>query len=75
MISAKSLNKIAAALAPEVVEYIYNDERWIEFLIQMISDAVVDKMGQLDYDLYGNLCYAISENIGLSGGDTCRTVY
>ena len=75
MISTKSLNKIAAALAPEVVEYIYSDERWTDFIIQMISDAVVDKMGQLDYDLHGNLCYAISENIGLSGGDTCRTVY
>lgn len=75
MISSKSLNKIAAALTPEVVEYIYNDERWTEFLIEMISDAVVDKMEQLDCDLHGELCYAISEHIGLSGGDTCRTVY
>lgn len=75
MISSKSLNKIAAALAPEVVEYIYNDERWYDFLIEIVSDAVVDKMGQLDYELHGELCCAISEQIGLSGGDTCRTVY
>ena len=75
MISSKSLNKIAAALAPEVVEYIYNDERWDDFLIEIISDAVVNKMGQLDCELHGELCCAISEQIGLSGGDTCRTVY
>lgn len=75
MISSKSLNKIAAALAPEVVEYIYNDERWDDFLIEIISDAVVNKMGQLDCELHGELCCAISEHIGLSGGDICRTVY
>lgn len=75
MISSKSLIKIAAALAPEVVEYIYNDERWNDFLIEIVSDAVVDKMGQLDCELHGELCCAISEQIGLSGGDTCRTVY
>ena len=75
MISAKSLNKIAAALAPEVVEYIYNDERWFEFLMEVVTDAVVDKMGQLDCELHTELCCAISEHIGLTGGDTCRTVY
>jgi hypothetical protein len=41
MISTKSLNKIAAALAPEVVEYIYNDERWTDFIIQIKWDNLI----------------------------------
>jgi hypothetical protein len=66
MISAKSLNKIAAALVPEVVEYIYNDDRWFDFLVEIVSDAVADKMGKLDCELHSELCYAISEHISLS---------
>ena len=62
-LSHSSLNKIADALAPEVAEYIFNSDEWIEFLTEQISCAVVDKLGELDVDLHGNLCYAIGERL------------
>lgn len=62
-LSHSSSNKIADALAPEVAEYIFNSDEWIEFLVEQISNAVVDKLGELDGDLHGNLCYAISERL------------
>lgn len=65
-LSNATVKKLADALAPEVIEYIFNDDRWTEFLIEMISDAVVEKMGQLEGDLHGELSYCISERILLS---------
>lgn len=64
-LSHSSLIKIADALAPEVSDYIFNSDEWIEFLIEQISNAVVEKLGELDPDLHGNLCYAISEKLVL----------
>ncbi len=64
-LSHSSLIKIADALAPEVAEYIFNSDEWIEFLIEQISNAVVENLGELDPDLHGNLCYAISERLVL----------
>lgn len=74
-LSEFTVKKLASALTPEVVEYIYNDDRWISFMIELISDAIVDKLGELDLDLHGELCAIISEYITLSGGDSCRTVH
>lgn len=73
-LSNSTIHKLASALTPEVVEYIYNDDRWIDFLIEIISDAVTENLGKIDAHLHGELVYCISEYIGLSGGDSCRTV-
>lgn len=62
-LSSKTIGHLADTLSGEVVEYILEDERWTEFLIEMISDAIVAKMGTLDCDLHGDLAYAISERI------------
>ena len=67
------MNRLADALAPEVVEYILEDDRWTEFMVELISDAIVAKLGTLDGDLHGELAYSISERLLLKHVDTSET--
>jgi hypothetical protein len=72
-LSDKTMNRLADALAPEVVEYILEDDRWTEFMVELISDAIVAKLGTLDGDLHGELAYSISERLLLKHVDTSET--
>lgn len=67
-LSNKTVNRLADAMAPEVVEYILEDDRWTEFMVELISDAIVSKLGTLDGDLHGELAYSISERMILTCG-------
>lgn len=67
-LSDKTVNRLADAMAPEVVKYILEDDRWTEFMVEVISDAIVSKLGVLDGDLHGELAYSISERLILTHG-------
>lgn len=67
-LSDKTVNRLADAMAPEVVGYILEDDRWTEFMVEVISDAIVSKLGTLDCDLHGELAYSISERLILTSG-------
>lgn len=62
-LSNQTFNKLASALAPEVIEYIHNDERYVLFLQEIIPDAVVDKMGPLDEEVLFELSMCIMDKI------------
>lgn len=62
-LSTKTTQKLAIALTPEVIEYIYADERWVDFMIEMSSDAIKEKLGTDDMDLIAELGQCIIENI------------
>ena len=72
-LSDKTVNRLADAMAPEVVNYILEDDRWTEFMVELISDAIVAKLGTLDGDLHGELAYSISERLLLKHVDTSET--
>jgi hypothetical protein len=72
-LSNKTMSRLADAMAPEVVKYILEDDRWTEFLIELISDAIGAELGLLDGDLHGELAYSISERLLLKHVDTSET--
>lgn len=62
-LSAQTTSNLASALVPEVIDYIYEDERWCHFLHEVIPDALQDKLGEIDEDLKFELAVCIMDRI------------
>jgi len=62
-LSNKTIQNLSIALTPEVIEYIYADERWVDFMIEMTHDAISSKLGTLDTDLMVEIGQCIMDNI------------
>ena len=62
-LSNQTIFKLADTLTPEVVAYIYEDERWADFMMEIIPDAVQDKLGNVDEDLKYELSLCIMDKI------------
>lgn len=62
-LSDKTIQSLAIVLTQEVIEYIYADERWIDFMIEMTSDAIKEKLGTDDMNLITELGQCVIENI------------
>ena len=62
-LSNKTFQKLADALAPEVVDYIFADERWVELMHEIIPDAVKDKLGDVDENILLELSLCIMDRI------------
>ena len=67
-LSCKTINNLASALVPEVIDYIYQDERWCEFMQQIVPDALKEKLGEVDEDLQFDLAMCIMDRITLKQG-------
>ena len=66
-LSNQTISKLADALVAEVIDYIYEDERWCEFMHEVIPDAIASKLGAVDEDLRFELALSIMDRIGLRG--------
>jgi hypothetical protein len=64
-LSDRTIQKLADVLTPEVIDYIYNDERWVEFLQEVIPDAITEKIGQVDGDILFDLSLCIMDRTTL----------
>ena len=64
-LSTTTISQIADALKPEVIEYIYSDEKYVEFMQEMIICAIDAKMGDMDDDLLYDLGMLILDRIEL----------
>jgi len=62
-LSNKTVNALASALAQEVIDYIHEDERYAEFMVEVIPDAITDKIGNIDDDLRIELVFCIMDKI------------
>lgn len=62
-LSNKTVNQLADALTSEVVAYIFESESWVEFMHEIVPDAVHDKLGNIDEDLRFELSMAIMDRI------------
>lgn len=62
-LSSKTYQNLAAALLPEVVEYIFDDDRWVDFMQEIVPDAVKEKLGDLDEDILYELSLTIMDRI------------
>ena len=62
-LSHQTINKLASALGPEVIDYIYQDERWCEFMHEVIPDALQEQLGEIDGELKFQLAVCIMDRI------------
>jgi hypothetical protein len=67
-LSNQTINNLADALVSEVIDYIYQDERWCEFMHEVIPDALQDKLGEIDEDLKFELALLIMDRICFKKG-------
>lgn len=67
-LSNQTISNLASALVPEVIDYIYEDERWCEFMHEIVPDALKDKLGEIDENLQFDLAMCIMDRITLKKG-------
>jgi hypothetical protein len=64
-LSNQSISKIADALKPSVIDYVYMDEGFIESLQTAVIEGIRDTMGDMDEDLLFELGMLIFDRIEL----------
>ena len=64
-LSTQSVSKIADALKPAVLEYIYADEAFTEYMQTAIVEGIRGTMGAMDEDLLFELGMLIFDRIEL----------
>jgi hypothetical protein len=62
-LSNKTVQNLATALTPEVIDFIMQDERWVDFMHEIIPDAIEGKIGGIDEDLKFELSLCIMDKI------------
>lgn len=62
-LSNKAIQALAEVLAPEVIDYIHEDERYAEFLMEIIPDAIQDKLGTISSEIMNELPMCVMEHI------------
>lgn len=64
-LSNKAYNLLADSLAPKVVDYLFLSEEWVEFLQQMIPQAIDAELGEMDEDVLYDLAMTVMDKIEL----------
>jgi hypothetical protein len=62
-LSNETIKNLASALVSEVIDYIHEDERYAEFMMEVIPDSITDKIGDIDDDLRTELALCIMDKI------------
>jgi len=63
MLSNKSTQEIALSLVDDVIKYIEEDSRYVDFMQEVIPDAVQSYLGDVDEDLKFELSLCIMDRI------------
>lgn len=64
-LSVQTISKLADALKPEVIDYIYEDARWTTFLHEVVPDAIQAKLGPVDDEVLFDLSMCVMDRIVL----------
>ncbi len=64
-LSATCVSKLVDALKSDVINHIYEDERYIELMTDLVSDALRAKLGDVDEDLFYELGMCLIDRIEL----------
>lgn len=64
-LSNQTISKLADALKPEVIDFIYEGERWTTFLHEIVPDAIQTKLGPVDDEVLFDLSMCVMDRIVL----------
>ena len=63
MLSTKTTQEIASALVGDVIKYIEEDSRYVDFMQEVVPDAIQSYLGSVDEDLKFELSLCIMDRI------------
>ena len=64
-LSNRTVQSLSDALTPEVVDYIYQDERWVTFLHEVVPDAIISTLGQVDDEVLFDLSMCVMDSLAV----------
>ncbi len=62
-LSNKTIQNLAIALTPDVIDDIFMDERWVDLLMEIVPEIVAEHLQTEDRDLVLELSQFVMENI------------
>ena len=65
MLSETTISKLADALKPDIVQEIYESEKYYDFMTELIGEALEKKLGNCDQDLFFDLGMCLMDRIEL----------
>jgi hypothetical protein len=65
-LSNKTYLNLAKALQDEVVDYIRQDDRYTEFMMELVSDAIQNKLGTVHDDVLMDLSIMVMDRLDIS---------
>ena len=64
-LSETTVSKLADALKPDIVQEIYDSEKYYDFMTELIGEALEKKLGNCDQDLFFDLGLCLMDRIEL----------
>lgn len=64
-LSEKTIQNLSIALTPDVIDDIFQDERYIELMMELIPEFVAKNLQSEDYDMIVGIGICIIDNIVL----------
>ena len=62
-LSEKTIQNLSIALTPDVIDDIFQDERYIELMMELIPEFVAKSLQSEDYDMVTEIGICIMDNI------------
>lgn len=62
-LSNSTIANLSKALIPEVIDSIHEDDRYAEFMMEIIPEIVIEKLGTQDIDLVTEIAMCIMDRI------------
>ena len=66
-LSNNTIIRLSEALSKDVADYIMDDPRFFDLMVELIPDAISDKLGNVDDHVAAELAMCISERLVLKG--------
>ena len=64
-LSNKTCINLAKALQYEVCDYIREDERYMDFMMEMVGDAIIYKLGNVDSEVLTELAMVVIDMLDI----------
>ena len=65
-LSNKTYLNLAKALQDEVADYIRQDDRYTEFMMELVSDAIQNKLGTVNDEVLMDLSIMVMDRLDIS---------
>tara|TARA_R110000868_G_scaffold29792_1_gene110623 strand:+ start:1080 stop:1298 length:219 start_codon:yes stop_codon:yes gene_type:complete len=62
-LSDSTIRNLATALTKDVIDYIQQDERYIELIMELVPESISEALGSQDIDLVTEIAMCVTDNI------------